>query len=114
MVDRSPGTWFQFVVPRDSAGLQIDRSQDRVVVDDAPDLIVHFIEADVFSLECVAQEILTREQTERPAGTHSPDLQVPRILGSPEATRVLPLRALPSLRRPVLSQVDAPPAERWW
>lgn len=83
-------------VAADLAGSEIDPLELSVVVDDAPDRIVDFLQADVLVLERVAEEVLTGEQPEVFGSTDLPDLEVPRVLGVPEAARVLLLGRVPA------------------
>ena len=58
------------------------------MVDDVPHSIPDFFGSDVLARERIAQEVLTGEQVEGPAGGDRPDLEVAWILGWPEPTRV--------------------------
>ena len=98
MVYKSPGTSFTQCRPRDLTCLQVDPPKDGVVVDDVPDSISDFLESDVLPRKRIAQEVLTREKVEGPTGGDRTDLEVARILGLPEATRVRFGRRLPSFR----------------
>ena len=54
----------------------IDLAEQRTVIDDVPNAIADFFEADVFAAEGVAEERLTRLQAERAGRAHAPDLHV--------------------------------------
>jgi len=73
----------QLVDSSDPTGPQVDSSQQRVVVDDAPDVVLDFFEFDLLALERVAQEVLTGEKPERFGRADVADLQVASVLGAP-------------------------------
>lgn len=101
MIYRSQGTWFTPVVASDPAGPQVDSSKQRVVVDDAPDVILDLFESDLLAFECIAQEVLTREKPERSCRADSADFQMASVFRAPQTARVRFRRRLPSLYREV-------------
>ncbi len=74
-----PGTWLTLFsegrCPGQGVGVLIEASEERVVVEDVPEPILDFLEADVLTVEGVAEEVLTGVQAEGaawPLSTPSP------------------------------------------
>ena len=59
----------------------IETSEERVVVDQIPDPVVHFFEADVFTVEGLAEEVLSGVQAEGAGVADATDFKVWRVLG---------------------------------
>jgi hypothetical protein len=60
----------------DSLGALVKAPEKRVVVEDVPDLVLHLLEADVLTVECLRQEDLAAVESEGAAVANAPDLDV--------------------------------------
>ncbi len=60
---KCPGTWLTAAAcgrgPGYSVSAFIETSEERIVVDQIPEPVVHFFEADVFTVEGLAEEVLS-------------------------------------------------------
>ncbi len=59
----------------------IETSEKRAVVDQVPDPVVHFFEADVFTVEGLAEEVLSGVQAEGAGVADATDFEVRWVLG---------------------------------
>ena len=59
----------------------IEPSEKRLVVDQIPDPVVHFFEADVFTVEGLAEEVLSGVQAEGAGVADATDFKVCGVLG---------------------------------
>ena len=59
----------------------IETSEKRTVVDQVPDPVVHFFEADVFTVEGLAEEVLSGVQAEGAGVADATDFKVCGVLG---------------------------------
>ena len=61
-------------------GVFIETPEERLVVNDVPDAIVHFFEPDRSAVERLTQKVLSRVQPEGAGVTDAPDLKVAGVL----------------------------------
>ncbi len=59
----------------------IKTSEKRTVVDQIPNPVVHFFEANVFTVECLAEEVLSGVQAEGAGVADATDFKVCGVLG---------------------------------
>ncbi len=80
-----PGTWLTPSACGRGLGYSvstfIETSEERIVVDQIPDPVVHFFEADVFTVEGLAEEVLSRVQAEGAGVADATDFKVCGVLG---------------------------------
>ena len=85
MTDR-PGTWLTLFSegrrPGDGLRAFIESTEQRVVVEDVPDRVVDFFEADVLVVESLAEEVLSGVQVEGAGPADLADLEVAGDLGA--------------------------------
>jgi len=61
-------------------GAFVESSEQRVVIDDIPDAIVHLLEPDRFAVERLTRQVLAEGETERTGVADAANLEVARIL----------------------------------
>jgi hypothetical protein len=57
-----------------------ESSEQDVVVEDVPDVVLHLLEANALAVEGLGEEVLARVKSEASGVADSPDLDVSRVL----------------------------------
>jgi hypothetical protein len=87
-----PGTWLTLFSerwrPSDGVSAFIEPTEKGVVVDDVPEGVVDFFEADVLVVEGLAEEVLPGVQAEGAGPADFAELEVTGVLGWSNALRI--------------------------